>query len=121
MRRLLVPPVILASAALATASVVGFVRGPDAPEPVSTEPGEVAIAAFAYGPDAIEVPVGATITWSNLDGAAHTVTSEDDGPLDSGSLEEGGSYEMTFDAPGTYRYVCSFHATMRGTVEVTPS
>jgi plastocyanin len=42
----------------------------------------------------------------------------DGGPA-SGNLGQGGTYEQTFDAPGTFSYTCSIHTAMKGTVTVT--
>ena len=56
----------------------------------------------------------------------HTVTFADlvgDEVIDSGFLStlDGGarSFSVTFPEPGTYEYVCVFHAPMTGTVTVT--
>jgi plastocyanin len=84
----------------------------------SGAPGEVAIVDFDFRPATLQVGVGQTVTWTNEDTAAHTVTSDGDGPLDSGDLAQGATYEATFDAAGTYEYICTIHPTMRATVEV---
>jgi len=70
---------------------------------------DVTIADVAFAPDALRIQVGETVTWSNRDSFAHTITS-DDGLFDSGLLEEGGSWSWTFTTPGTYRYHCTPHA-----------
>jgi plastocyanin len=54
----------------------------------------------------------------NHDPAEHTVTGEDGG-FDSGTLAGGVAFEATFDAPGEYRYICTLHPGMKGTVRVT--
>ncbi|MDQ3351347.1 MAG: cupredoxin domain-containing protein [Actinomycetota bacterium] len=81
------------------------------------EGGAVTIADFAFDPAEIEVAAGATVTWTNEDSATHTVESDDD-TLMSGDLDNGATYEMTFDEPGTYQYVCGIHPNMEGTVIV---
>lgn len=78
----------------------------------------VSISGFAFGPNALEVPAGTTVTWTNNDGPSHTVTA-DDGAFDSGSLGTGATYSFTFDTPGTYTYHCTFHQNMTATVVVT--
>lgn len=72
----------------------------------------------SYRPPALEVAVGATVTWQNIDGDDdHTVTSTD-GAFDSGVLPAGSAFEHTFLAPGTYPYFCAIHAEMKGTITV---
>ena len=78
----------------------------------------VDIENFAYSPDPVEVPVGGTVTWTNLDAVPHTATAQDRDLLQSGTLSEGESYSETFDEAGTYEYFCEFHAQMEGTIVV---
>ncbi len=84
-------------------------------------------AETAFGPSDLTVEVGTTVTWTNDDIIAHTVTSGEsdgasgtpDGAFDSGNIDPGGTFEFTFDEPGTYSYYCTPHPWMRGTVTVT--
>ena len=76
------------------------------------------IRQFAFQPKTLEVPVGTTVTWTNQDAIQHSVTASD-GSFDSGLFTQGGVYSHTFDAPGTYSYVCSRHGSMMGEVTVT--
>ncbi|HEX2281895.1 MAG TPA: cupredoxin family copper-binding protein, partial [Thermomicrobiales bacterium] len=78
----------------------------------------VTIADFAFGPQELTVTAGTTVTWTNEDWAPHTATAED-GSFDSGRLDQGASFEHTFDEPGTFAYFCSFHPGMMGSVVVT--
>lgn len=82
----------------------------------STTGSEVVIEDFAYGPATLEVPAGTTVTWTNLDVAPHTVTAT--AGFDSGLLNEGGSFNHTFDAAGDYAYRCAYHP-MLASVKVT--
>ncbi|MEN3270883.1 MAG: hypothetical protein V7646_7777 [Pseudonocardia sp.] len=75
----------------------------------------VAIAGFAFVPAAITVSPGTTVTWRNNDSAGHDVSG---GPLHSPLLSQGGTWSYTFATPGTYRYICSVHPNMTGTVTV---
>jgi plastocyanin len=76
---------------------------------------EVWIQGMAYTPSGINVGVGTTITWTNKDAIAHTVTS--DSPLfDSGSIAPGGTFSYVFDTQGTFKYHCSFHPSMTASV-----
>ena len=69
------------------------------------------------------VAKGATVTWSNDDSAAHTVTSGTptggpDGLFDSSIFMAGNSFEFTFDDAGTYDYFCMVHPWMTGIINV---
>jgi plastocyanin len=80
---------------------------------------EVVIDDFRFGPAELIVPVGTKVTWTNDDSDPHTVTSEADPKLlKSPPLDTGESFAFTFDKPGTYRYFCSVHPRMQGTVVV---
>ena len=87
----------------------------DEPAPASAA---VNISDFAFAPNVLEVTAGTTVTWTNNDGANHTVTA-DDGSFDSGSIGSGGTFSVTFDTPGTYAYHCNIHGNMTATVVVT--
>lgn len=80
----------------------------------------VAIKNFAFSPAALKVKVGTTVTWTNQDTDAHTVTSAGSGgPLHSTALNTHATYSYTFTKPGTYSYLCTIHPFMTATVEVT--
>lgn len=78
---------------------------------------EVWIKGMAFGPSTITVSAGTTITWTNKDAVAHTVTS-DDGLFDSGSMTGNSTYSRQFPTTGTYPYHCTPHPTMTATVIV---
>lgn len=80
----------------------------------------VSITNFAFNPGNITVKKGTTVTWTNKDAVAHTVTETDGqtGPK-SGDLNQGQSYSFTFNTVGTFKYDCSIHPYMTGTVTVT--
>jgi len=80
----------------------------------------VDIKNFAFAPSTLTVKVGTTVTWINKDADAHTVTSQQHGPLKSAPLSTGNSYSYTFTTPGTYNYLCTIHPFMTATVTVTP-
>ena len=86
---------------------------------VPSAPNAVNIDNFAFGPAAITVAAGTKVTWTNRDDEPHTVTSADDPKLfRSAALDTGDSFSFTFDKPGTYKYFCSIHPQMTGTVVV---
>ena len=77
------------------------------------------IEGFKFRPPSMQTEVGKTITWTQKDSAAHTVTSTS-GPesFDSGRLGKGQKFSQTFSKPGTYQYKCTIHPSMKGTIVV---
>jgi plastocyanin len=78
---------------------------------------EVKIDNFSFGPAAITVPAGTTVTWTNRDDIPHTVVS-DDKVFKSKVLDTDEKFSYTFSKPGTYPYFCSVHPKMTGKVIV---
>jgi plastocyanin len=85
--------------------------------PVATN--AVAIKGFAFSPANITVKAGTTVTWTNQDQDAHTVTATG-GAFGSQALNTGAHYTFTFTKPGSYDYLCTIHPFMTATVVVTP-
>lgn len=105
-------------------------------------PGQVGMSSdHAFDPKEITIESGETVTWINDSSEAHTVTaleesipegvdyfasggfSSEDAARDDvgdGLLKEGETFEVTFDVPGTFRYVCLPHEDhgMAGTIVV---
>ncbi len=76
-----------------------------------------------YLPAETTVGVGGTVTWTNDDTAAHTVTSGTptdgpDGTFDSSIVMSGATFEYTFEEAGQYDYFCIVHPWMTGKVAV---
>jgi plastocyanin len=78
---------------------------------------EVKIDNFSFGPVAITIPVGTTVTWTNRDDIPHTVVS-DDKVFKSKVLDTDEKFSFTFTKAGTYPYFCSVHPKMTGKVIV---
>jgi plastocyanin len=78
----------------------------------------VTIKGFAFGPGDLSVKAGTAVTWTNDDSTKHKIKS-DDGSFDSDDLNQGDTFEHTFDAAGTFPYICSIHPSMKGTITVT--
>jgi plastocyanin len=85
------------------------------PDPTSVS---INISNFAFSPANITIKKGTKITWTNQDGASHTVTGDNGGPA-SGSLSNGSSYSFTFNQAGTFSYHCAIHPSMTASVTVT--
>ena len=74
--------------------------------------------SYRFDPPAIQVPAGTTVTWRNSDNFTHSV-SVVDGKFPFLNLPPGQSGAITFDQPGAYSYICTYHAQdMKGTVIV---
>lgn len=86
----------------------------------SSSTNQVNIKGLAFSPTNITVTKGTTVTWTNNDTVTHTVTENDgqSGP-NSGDLDSGKSYSFTYNTAGTFKYHCSIHSEMTGTVTVT--
>ena len=123
-------------AALAAASAALVVSGCSSAAPSSTTPAAsttpasggaqgssttapaaiaVNIANFAFAPADVTVKVGQTVTWTNNDQMAHTVTGS---TFDSGQIAPGATFSFTFAKAGTYDYKCSIHPSMTAKVTV---
>jgi plastocyanin len=84
-------------------------------KPVSTA--DVKIDNFSFGPAAITVAVGTTVTWINRDDIPHTVVSTEK-VFKSKVLDTDEKFSYTFAKPGEYPYFCSIHPKMTGKVVV---
>ncbi len=77
----------------------------------------VTISDYAYS-SVPSVAPGAKVTVTNKDAEAHTVTADGPGGFDV-KVDPGTSATFTAPtAPGSYAFHCSYHANMKGTLEV---
>ena len=114
--------VSLAGTALAHdggAHKMGAMEAALATQLAATAPNSITIDNFAFAPATITVAPGTKVTWTNRDDEPHTVVSDADPKLfKSGPLDTDDGFSFTFEKPGTYRYFCSIHPHMVGTVVV---
>ena len=75
------------------------------------------IEVYAYVPSRIVIAAGSTVEWTNRDEVVHTVSAED-GSWESGAIESGATWRVTFTEPGIYPYYCGPHPYMKGAVIV---
>jgi plastocyanin len=75
-------------------------------QPVATTEVEM-VKSYRFDPKVIQVESGDSVTWTNEDNFTHTV--QVDGQEDH-EVGQGESVSLTFDTPGTYRYVCTLHS-----------
>ncbi|HVN75078.1 MAG TPA: cupredoxin family copper-binding protein [Thermoanaerobaculaceae bacterium] len=93
-------------------------RASDTPRAPVAPAARVTIDNFTFNPATITVPAGTTVTWTNRDDMPHTVVANDRS-FRSGALDTEQTFSHTFEAPGTFVYFCSIHASMVGKVIVT--
>jgi plastocyanin len=101
-----------ALAAGATLVMVPLARRPAAADTV-----KVYIDNFTFAPAELTVAPGTTVVWTNHDDIPHTVTSSN-GAFKSHALDTDDSFSFIFEKAGSYRYFCSLHPHMVGTVKV---
>ncbi len=77
-----------------------------------------------FDPASSTATVGEVIEFKNTGSVEHTVTFQDnnDGCLTDDTLDPGATWDVMFNAPGTYNYLCTIHApNMKGEITVSGS
>lgn len=87
---------------------------------MNPQPSRVTIKDFLFGPATVTVPTGTKVTWVNKDEEPHKVVSVDE-IFKSTAIDTDGEFSFVFNKPGTYKYFCSVHPRMVGTVVVEDS
>jgi plastocyanin len=80
-------------------------------------PNSIEVKDFMFMPTTLTVNAGDKVTWVNRDDEPHTVVS-DTGMFRSSAMDTDESFSFKFDKPGTYRFTCSIHPRMVGTIVV---
>jgi len=68
-----------------------------------------------FNPSALQISVGDTVKWVNMDSVQHEPKGR---VFDSGPLGQNGTFEYTFNSAGNYVYQCAIHPSMLGTIKV---
>jgi len=115
----------LTAAALALALSLGASARIGTAAPAASAASAAAVSTiridnFVFGPRALTVPVGTTVTWINRDDIPHTVVASDKS-FKSKVMDTDERFSFTFTRPGEYGYFCSLHPHMVGKVIVTPA
>jgi len=112
---------LLASAVvLAAASVVacsGSKDNSNDPLTVGGSSETVVMSDNEYAPGNLQVPAGATITFTNEGNAVHDAVDGEE-RWETGNLKGGESETLSFDTPGEYAYKCTFHPGMKARITV---
>ena len=107
-----VPPLILGTAGIRATRDLGR----------RSAEGEVNLAIQNFAHPTVEVPPGTSVTWVNVDGVPHTVTTGSggvaDGGFDSSLIGPGQSFTYEFRERGRFVYTCTLHPQMNATVIV---
>jgi plastocyanin len=77
----------------------------------------VTIEGMRFDPETVTVARGDTIVWVNKDVVAHTATSDAAG-FDSKIMQPEKSWRYKPAKRGRFPYVCTYHPTMVGVVQV---
>jgi plastocyanin len=105
---------LMPSLVVASFYAISAAPAPAAPAAADTT---IKISEFLFSPISMTVAAGTTVHWKNLDAEPHTVRGVDNN-FRSDPLDQNDSFAFKFDQPGTYRYVCSIHPQMLGTIIV---
>jgi hypothetical protein len=74
---------------------------------------------YLFVPNTIHVKAGSTVTIYNDDDLVHNIVA-DDGSFGSDYLDNGASYSIQTDQPGTIAVHCTLHPRMKATIVVDP-
>jgi plastocyanin len=111
-------PTWVVGSLLAASTLLASCAAEGPAEPVATNQVDLP-PSYRFEPEAITVPDGTKVTWTNHDNFTHNVRLLDDGG-GTMTVAPGDSVSFTFTGPGEHRYDCSFHPTdMSGVVIVT--
>lgn len=75
------------------------------------ETSSVTMVNTQFDPRNIRVDAGATVTWTNEDGSAHTVTSASDNWSADVNVPAGESASHAFEESGVYDVYCTYHGS----------
>ena len=93
------------------------------PAPTATPKWDINITGDgSNSPPNYQAFVGQKVWWWNSDNRGHNVRSTETSPspgLNSPNIDSGGFFSHTFNDAGEYRYWCTIHKSMNGTVTVT--
>jgi len=105
---------------VATTTMATSTQTPASPPVVA-----ILIQNYGFNPQTVTIPVGTTVTWTNLDTIQHQISNSATTTVGPGQifaskpLAKGDTYSYTFTSTGTFQYTCIIHTFMRGTIIVT--
>jgi plastocyanin len=114
MRKVLTAGMALTVAACLMGTATASAR-PQAPQGTDAK-AKVKIVNFAFNPGVVNISAGDVVIWTNTTGISHTVTSD---KFDSGIIPGGLKYKHRFKKAGNFKYHCTIHPSMLGSVVVS--
>lgn len=87
-----------------------------AAEPSAGSHHEILMRGNSFAPRELTVTVGDTIVWKNVDIVKHNAVRQN--LFDTGELRGGETFRFIAADTGEYRYRCTIHQRMRGTLTV---
>jgi plastocyanin len=84
----------------------------------------VSLENIQFNPKDLTIKAGQTVTFTNNESVPHDVhktsgPGDDFSSGDPGGMQQGDTFKLTLDKPGTYEYVCEVHKPgMAGTITV---
>jgi plastocyanin len=81
-------------------------------------PNDIGIDNFQFSPAVLTVASGTTVTWINNDDVPHLIVNVEGRFKQSPVLDTGQRFTATLRKAGTYKYFCSLHPMMQGTIVV---
>ncbi len=116
--RTLLPRRLLA-VSVAVAGPLGLVIAVGGPSAGAATPKTVVIRDIKFNPGSVTIRRGSTVTWRFQDETTkHNVISRGAKRFKSSSVRGSGTYQVRFTKPGVYRYICSLHIGMKGSITV---
>jgi len=106
---------ILAASATAVVAAVSGCAGTTGGQSAGQETSDVSMTGSQFQPRNIHVDAGTTVTWTNEDSRAHTVTSASDNWSKDTTVAPGEETTHTFADDGVYDVYCTYH----GSAELT--
>ncbi|MEK6985103.1 MAG: plastocyanin/azurin family copper-binding protein [Candidatus Thermoplasmatota archaeon] len=112
---------------LLVALLAGCASAPSAPtvlQPGADGGYDIAMNANRFFPANAQVPVGASVTWTNNEQVPHDVNGVNGATFSSDAagkkMAKDDTFTYAFTAAGTYSYVCKIHESqaMKGTITV---
>jgi plastocyanin len=119
MRRLLAISLAIPALFVLQAGPVEASGGGGCGGPITEDAGTaVSIADFCFEPTVLYASPGEEITWTNRDPTRHDVLGSNAAWGSFEALRGGATTSTSFDEPGVYPYVCTWHIGMTGAVVV---